>query len=204
MGVKKMRFFGRGKQKSSTMSLEQQLDVLAALGLRLNDGVTVDDLLYSLDRKEYEERPFDLLLFRFGGEVERAPWGRDICSCVWNFDTERPEVPPDYTCIIERLCVLAGEPDRLTNISDFVDVEAGEAWLEYTVESKEQRWDVEVNDDWADTLTLAYVMADIKRDGKRFYSIDNGQAMLLFYLTPSVAEELSNLSKHALQPVIPD
>lgn len=36
------------------MKLEQQLEKLAELGLPLNDGVTVDDLLYSFDREDYE------------------------------------------------------------------------------------------------------------------------------------------------------
>jgi hypothetical protein len=45
------------------VKLEQQLAKLAELGLKLNDGVTVDDLIYSWKREAYEERPFDLILF---------------------------------------------------------------------------------------------------------------------------------------------
>jgi len=70
------------------MILEKQLGVLAELGLRLNEGVTVDDLFYSYDRNQYETNPFDLILFVFGSEVERKPWGRNICDRAWNFDTE--------------------------------------------------------------------------------------------------------------------
>jgi hypothetical protein len=69
------------------LKLEDQLAQLATIGLALNPGITVDDVLYSFDRKEYEKRPFDLVLFIFGAEVEREPWGRPFCSRVWNFDT---------------------------------------------------------------------------------------------------------------------
>ncbi len=70
------------------MTLEDQLAKLAELGLKPDEGITIDDMMYSFDRKEYEERPFDLILFALGIEVEREPWGRSMCSRVWNFDTE--------------------------------------------------------------------------------------------------------------------
>ncbi|MBA3530967.1 MAG: hypothetical protein H0T73_03455 [Ardenticatenales bacterium] len=63
-------------------------------------------------------------------------------------------------------------------------------------------WTVEVNDDWADMLTLSYVMADIERNGKRFYFKDNGQAMILFYLDTKTAVRLNALAGDALHPVL--
>src|SRR5262245_56197794 len=115
------------------MTLEQQLAKLAELGLKLDDGITVDDLLYSFGREDYEQRPFDLILFVLGIEVERAPWGRAVCSRVWNFDTECIVSTGDYVCIVKRLCQVAGQHDRLKELSDFVDIEAGNAWLKYKV-----------------------------------------------------------------------
>ncbi|MGE0761463.1 MAG: hypothetical protein AB7O38_30900 [Pirellulaceae bacterium] len=184
------------------MTLEQQLAKLAELGLTLNDGVTIDDILYSFDRKDYEERPFDLILFVLGIEVERAPWGRSVCSRVWNFDTECITSTGDYVRIMERLCQVAGQADRLKDVSDFVDLDAGKAWLSFKVDGTLRNWPIEVNDDWADTLTLNYVMADIERDGHRFYFKDNGQAMVLFYLDSNTATQLNRLSNNALKPVL--
>jgi hypothetical protein len=184
------------------MTLEQQLAKLAELGLKLNEGITVDDMLYSFGREDYEQRPFDLILFVFGIDVERKPWGRSVCSRVWNFDTECIASTGDYVRIVKRLCQVAGQPDCLKDVSDFVDLDSGKAWLRYKVNGTERDWPVEVNDDWADTLTLNYVMDDIERDGRRFYFKDNGQAMVLFYLDPGTAAELNRLSNNALKPVI--
>lgn len=184
------------------MTLEQQLAKLAELGLKLNDGITIDDLLYSFGREDYEERPFDLILFALGVEVEREPWERSFCSRVWNFDTECIYSTGDYVGIVKRLCQVAGQPDRLEHISDFVDIDAGKAWLKYKVDDTDRNWPVEVNDDWADTLTLNYVMEDIERDGCRFYFKDNGQAMVLFYLDCQTVAELNRLSNNALNPVL--
>ena len=183
------------------MTLEEQLAKLAEFGLKLADGVTVDDVLYSFGRDAYEKQPFDLILFVLGIEVEREPWGRSMCSSVWNFDTECIVSTGDYVRIVKRLCEVAGDPDRLTDIKDFVNLEAGDAWLAYKANGAERRWKVEVNDDWADTQNLSYVMDDIQRDGHRFYFKDNGQAMILFYLNPSTAAELNRLSQNALKPV---
>jgi hypothetical protein len=184
------------------MTLEQQLAKLAELGLKLDDGITVDDILYSFDREDYEKRPFALILFVLGIEVERAPTGRSVCSRVWNFDTECIVATGDYVRVVKRLCRVAGQPDRLKDVRDFVDIDAGKAWLKYTVDGTMRNWPVEVNDDWADTLTLSYVMDDIERDGHRFYFKDNGQAMILFFLDSITAEELNRLSGNALKPVL--
>jgi hypothetical protein len=190
--------------RRAPMRLEEQLAKLAELGLKLNEGVTVDDLLYSFDRKAYEERPFDLLLFVLGIEVERAPWDRPVCSRAWNFDTECITTTGDYTRIVRRLCEVAGQPDYLKDVSDFVDLDAGKAWLKYEVDGTARNWPVEVDNDWADTLTLSYVMDDLQHDGRRFFSKDNGQAMVLFYLDSTTAAELNRISNNALKPVIPE
>jgi hypothetical protein len=181
------------------MTLEQQLEILADLGLKLDPGITMDDLLCSFSREDYEEKPFDLILFVLGGEADCEPWGRAVCSRVWNFDTECICSTGDYVRIVKRLCQVAGQQDRLTDISDFIDFESGHAWLKYKVDGTERSWPVEVCNDWVDTRTLSYVMEDIQRDGCRFYSKDNGQAMVLFYLDAHTAAELNRLSNNALK-----
>jgi hypothetical protein len=185
------------------MKLETQLEKLAALGLSLNEGITIDDLLYSLDRSTFEANPFEPILHILGIEVERQPWGRWICDRVWNFDTECIYAKGDYVKIIKRLCLLTGDPE-LADITDFFDSEANSAWLEYTIDGRKQRHAIEVNDDWADTLALTYVMEDLQRDDKQFYTKDDGQAMLLFYLDRDTAIALNDLCGDALEPIIPE
>jgi hypothetical protein len=185
------------------MTLEQQIETLAELGFHLNEGRTIDDLLDSFPRKDYETQPFDLILFTYGIEVEREPWGRFFSSQVWNFDTECIYSTGNYVEIVQSLCRISGQSERLTEIADFVDLESNTAWLEYIVDGQKRHWEVEVNDDWADTLTLSYVMDDLEQGDQRFYFIDNGQAMLLFYLNTSTASILNQMTNNALQPMLP-
>jgi hypothetical protein len=183
------------------LELEAQLAKLAELGLVLNVGIETEDLLYSLDRSELEAEPFLPLIGLLGIEVERAPWGRRICDRVWNFDTECIYATGDYVKIVQKLDLLTGTPNYLTEIVD--EVEEDTVWLEYTIEGRRQRWSIDLNDDWADMMALSYVMEDLQRDGKQFYSIDNGQSMILFYLDLETANRLGDLCNEDLEPVIP-
>ncbi|EOV0071993.1 hypothetical protein ACOIWC_004284, partial [Vibrio vulnificus] len=70
------------------MKLEEQIEKLSDIGLLLNEGVTINDLLLSYSREEYESNPFDLILFVYGIEIEEEPWGRFVCDQAWNFDVE--------------------------------------------------------------------------------------------------------------------
>lgn len=185
------------------MKFEDQLAQLASIGLTLNPGVTVDDLLYSFGREAYEKRPFELILFTLGVEVEREPWGRSFCARVWNFDTECIYGDGTYTAITKRLCVLASKPAALTDIADHVDLEGGEAWLKYKTGGISRHWTVEVNSDWVDTMVVSYIMGDLEADGCKFYGKDNGQAVVLFYLDGEAAEKLNGWSGRALRPMLP-
>jgi len=185
--------------KNPTMKLEQQLATLAELGLRLNEGITVDDLLHSWDREEYENEPFDTILFMLGSEVEREPWGRNVCDRAWNFDVEFIEGDGSYVTIVQNLCRVAGTPDLITELQDSVDLENGTAWLKYTIDGKQRHYTVAVDNDWADPETVSAVMEDIERDGMRFYAKDNGQASIWFYLDSKTADKLNQLTGNALK-----
>ncbi len=186
------------------MQLEDQLSALAELGLTLDPGITLDDVLYSFGRESYESRPFSLLFFILGSEVERAPWGRNFCSRVWNFDTECVEGSGAYVRIVRRLCEVAGASHRLGDVTDHVDLGSGEAWLKYTLDGQPRHWEVEVSDDWADGMVVSYVLDDIESDGRRFYSMDNGQAAIIAYLTDDQASRLNELSSEQIRPMLPD
>lgn len=180
------------------MTLEQQLEALSEFGLTLNEGVTVDDLLDSSDREEYESKPFDLILLVLGIEVQREPWGRWICSRAWNLDMECIEETGDYVHIVKRLCEVAGQPDLITHIEDFVDLESGRAWLKYTVAGESRNYTVTVDNDWADPDVIAKIIMDIEHDGFRFYAKDNGQASIWYYLDSDTAQKLNRLANNAL------
>ncbi|GEM_PF-993240 len=185
-------------------TLDAQLDALAALGFQLSDDASIDDFLFAFPRKQYEDKPFDLVLNMLGSEIQREPWGRPICPAVWDFDTECIYETGDYAHILKHLCRIAQKPDCLQDVTDFVDTETGEAWLKFKADGMQPYLELEINGDWADVEALVEVMACIEDDERRFYFKDNGQAMVLFYLDDETATELNRLSKGALSPVVPE
>lgn len=185
------------------MTLEQQLEALSALGLSLNPGISIDDLLQRMPRSDYEERPFDAILFVLGDEVDSEPRGRSFCSRVWFFDTECIYSTGDYKNIVERLCEVAGHAKtHFSNLDDHVDSDDEEAWLSYTKpDGTVRHWSAEFADDWADMVVVSEVMTDLETQEARFYVKNSGQAMLVFFLSEDAAQELGRLSGGALSRV---
>jgi len=130
-----------------TVKLEEQLKALKDLGIRLRRGMTVDHVLVSFPREDYEKRPFELLLTTMGSELEVEPYER-LSDDVWHFDAECIEDHGAYVDIAERVAVLAGL--ELGDVKDYVRADADEAWLAFTLDGVRHKWDLEVEDDWAD------------------------------------------------------
>jgi len=185
--------------ETNEIALEEQIKALANLGLELNEGVSIEDLLYSWDRENYETKPFDTILFAYGSEVEKEPWGRNICDKVWNFDVEFIEGNGSYIKIVKRFSLVADTLDRVSELKDSVNFESGEAWVSYKIDGKFRKYDITIDNDWADPDAVAAIMQDMIKPDYQFYYIDNGQASIWFYLTQANAEKLKELSNGLLK-----
>ena len=186
------------------MLLEKQLAALEEFDFTLEPSVTIDDLLYSGERSDFESPPFDLIFFVLSGEIEREPWGRRFCRRIWNLDYECIEEDGDYVRIVEELSAVAGRPDALQEVSEHFDVDGGSGWLKYVVGGVERVWDVKVDGDWADPTLIANVMGDLESGRRRFFGLDNGQAMIVCYLDGEQADKLNRLSKNRWSPMVPN
>ncbi len=181
------------------MDLEVQIQKLADIGITLNEGVSVGDLLLSYSRDEYENTPFHLILFVYGMEIEEEPWGRFFCDRAWNFDVEAIEDHGSYVEIVNNFHRLTGKSKHLVGLRDRVSVAEGQAELQYTVEGNERRFEPLVDDDWADPQVIEAVMEDLRQPGHNFYPIDNGQASVWYYLTEDQALALNDLADNVFK-----
>lgn len=87
---------------------------------------------------------------------------------------------------------------------DHVDLEAEEAWIEYAVDGRVRRWSAEVHDDWADMMVVSYLMDDLERDGRRFWTREGGQIVNLYFLDEAAARGVNGLfaDRDPLVPVL--
>ena len=180
------------------MTLENQIEALAELGVVMNEGVTIDDLLYSWVRSDYESSPYDMILFMYGVEIEREPWGRFVSDCAWNLDMECVDGSGSYVEIVRNLARISGQGASVTNIADEVDFDEGTAWVSYEVDGVAMKHVASVNDDWADPDVVVRIMQDLERGGRKFYAKDNGQSSIWYFLTKDQVRGLNALSGGAL------
>jgi hypothetical protein len=178
------------------ITLEKQLDGLAACGIRLLPEITSDNLLATFDRTNYEKQPFLLLLTVMGGELDVEPFTY-ASDDVWHFDTECIEDHNAYVRMAQRLVDLAGTDLPLEDIVDYVDIEEGKAWLSFKLDGQEYKWTAVVEDDWVDpTIMSRFAELLGKRQcGKRFtYHNLGGQDCLIGCSTPEELESLRILT----------
>lgn len=186
--------------------LEKQIETLAAIGVRLNPSVSIDDLLLSSSREEFVRKPYDLVLFSLGSEIEAEPWGRYISDDAWNFDLECIEGPGSYARILSNLTRMAKRPGLITDVIDNITPDDPSGALHYTLNGNSRSLEIEVQHDWADALSVAIIMgeiADALGDGRKFWGADNGQASILFFLTDDQAARINRLTKNKLRAMAP-
>ncbi len=181
------------------MTLEEQIKKLSEIGIDLNDGVSKDDLLLSFDREQFEEKPFDLILFSYGTEIEKEPWGRYFCNQAWNFDVEAIEDTGSYVEIVKQFHRITGEKKQLTNLIDKIDIDNSEAYLSYEINGRKKELHPTIDNDWADPDIVTQVMSDLSESGYDFYPVDNGQASIWFYLNEEQALKLDKLADNVFK-----
>jgi hypothetical protein len=186
--------FLRSLLAPNRIPLEEQLNMLAQCGIQLKPEFSVETLLESFAREKYETSRYIGTLIRMGGELEREPF-TPLSNNIWHFDAECIEDEGDYVRIAERMRDLAQGELPIENIRDRVDVENGDAWLEFDLRGETVHWGARVKEDWIDPDILSNFCALLQHQNgtRRFTYFDlKGQDSLIGCATE---EELRKLRK---------
>lgn len=185
-----------GAWRGDPIPLETQIEELKQAGLALAQGRTIEELLSSWSREQYESDPYGLILFMYGSEVEEEPWERVFCERGWNFDMECLIQAGDYVHAFKRILAITGKPELVTAMSDTFRFEAEACEIQYTINGRQRVLAANVNNDWADYEAVAAFARDVETtigDGRHFWGADNGQAVILFFLTDAEAAKVNAL-----------
>ncbi|ROR30363.1 hypothetical protein EDD66_10214 [Mobilisporobacter senegalensis] len=179
-------------------TLEQQINVLDNMGIRLNAGITINEILQIFDRKEIESKPYILLLMAMGGEMEcsKNQW-LPLSNDIWHFDTECIEDNGAYIEIVKRLSKMTKEFLKLDDINDFVDVENNIAWVSFEYNEQAYKWDLKVDNDWFDMTLIQKLNGLITQSeyDKKFTVAVLDQSCLIGFFNAETMEKLNNLCK---------
>ena len=188
-------FTSKPKEPDAEASVRQALEQLAALGIRRRDGVSDDDLLLSLEGTLDSPVDWMSLLCTLGEDVQRAGH-QPISEDIWHFDAECIVEDGDYVQVLKRFVILTKGQLPLTDVRDHVDLENGEAWVEFTLDGQPVHWDLKVSDDWVDPglYTQMQALAVSHCGGKKFFIVGLGQDSLLCFGDAAMKDALSQLS----------
>ena len=181
--------------KNQHVSFDNQLQIFKKLGFLLNDGADSSDInRWSDGHKEFEESPFSLMYITLGQEIERDPFTPLTDRC-WDFDTEAIEDHGAYVRIMQNLERITRNELKFSNIKDFVDIEEDKAWVSFTLNGDNYKWDLKVDNDWVDTDLFSKVVSLTNKyntKGKYTYFDTGGQNAVIGYET---AESLAEIKK---------
>jgi hypothetical protein len=184
-------------------SLEEKLAQLAGLGITLRDGMTIESLFREASKTDaealralLEKRGYELLLAELGGELcdptsfEHRGW---LSDDVWHFDGECINDHGDYKNIVDSLCRLSRGDLAFDEVRDFVDVENGTAWIDFSKEGETERLVLTVDHDWVDELIFKAMGRGLAAFGspKQFAAHVLGQDVLIICKTPDEIRELN-------------
>ncbi|WP_139993042.1 hypothetical protein [Paenibacillus paridis] len=114
------------KPSQVRISIEEQFEELDKLGIKLKREMEIREIL-DMKIRDYEERPYIHLLMSMGRERDRIESNMDFypTNDVWCFDRECIEDHGDYIQRLKRIAVMVDPIISVTNIQDYVDIEAG-------------------------------------------------------------------------------
>ena len=181
--------------KNLKPSFHEQLEVFKKLGFSLNAGVEISDIdRWENGFEEFEEQPYHLMYITLGQTIERDPW-IPITNKCWDFDLEAIDDHGAYIEIMENISRITNGALVFKDLQDYVDIEEGKAWVAFSCNGDNYKWDLKIDDDWADgdlfdkvqSLTEKY-----KTKGKFTFFNTGGQDFVLGYYTQ---EELGNIKQ---------
>ena len=187
-----------------SVPLDVQLKNLEACGIKRNAGVTLEDLQTFEEQAALEKSPYRGIVEALAIDVEREPYD-PMSNSLWMCDYERIDDNGAYQSIIERLELMTGSALALSDISDHIDWEQKEVWVQFTYNGEVIRWDAKFDNDWMDPFIIVKYDQLLKKSGSkvRIYSnhTDFGQSALFAVFSEEQIDCFRKLSKIRLKLV---
>ncbi len=174
------------KSKDKTMIFKTSLEKLKAAGFSINPQVQETDIFNRWkEMLSYHSNPIGALYITLGEETSEKPYLNFSDNC-WHFDLEAIEGEGSYMRILENLKRISNSDLNFQDIKDYCnDNEDDKAWVSFEFEGHEYKWDLKVDNDWADGYLFDKIQDLCKEYNKkgRLTFFPEGQAFVISYLT---------------------
>ncbi|RAP74581.1 hypothetical protein [Paenibacillus montanisoli] len=164
-------------------TVNEQYSKLEEIGIRLNGNYKLADILH-FPVKDYQAKPYLLLLMDMGSEPKDSDREGVICDQLWCFDRECIEDQGDYSLKLNRIGELIKDELELTDISDDIDFEAERASVSFRIDGRACKYDLNFEYDWLDINLFKIFSMLLEQHGsnRRFYYFDTGNNLLVALL----------------------
>jgi len=184
------------KSSQIHIPIEEQLTNLGKVGITLKGKVEPRDIL-DFEISVYEENPYIHLLMSMGAERDSIDFISDLYPTneVWCFDRECIEDHGDYVRALKRIAVMVEPAISVTDIQDFVDIEASEVWIAFKANGANYRYSLAAEDDWLslEIFTIFSELLAASGSSKRFFFSDIGNEVLIVLIERNQFQQLNEL-----------
>jgi len=173
-------------QNRDSLSFDEQWRVFKSLGFELASETLIADFEKLKSDKLIVEQPFSHLYMELGRGLQREPW-TPFTNRVWDFDTEAIEDHGAYVEIMRNLERISRGELKFDNLKDYVDIEEGKAWVSFSINGQDFRWDLVVDNDWVDPQLFTKVVEltrQLNTKGRYTYFDTGGQNAVVGFETP--------------------
>lgn len=191
LGFGEVRVNGQTNE-TKIVSFEVQLETFKRLGFKINGDIVLSQVWKKEDIVQFEHTPYSIMYMELGRTVQKEPWTPLTNQC-WDFDTEAIEDNGAYIEIMKNLERITRGEIKFENLKDYVDVEGEKAWVSFEIKGVEYKWNLKVDDDWADPNLFTKVVGltnKLKTRGKFTYFDTGGQNAVIGYETPDKRAEI--------------
>ena len=171
-------------------SVEEQLRVLADLGIKPKQDGYVEWVCYEWDREDIETLPYNLILYSLGGERENAGIWERSSDDVFSFDIDCVDNENIYAKILIRLVELSKGMLNITNIISIVDHENQTASISFRYDEINYSWDLKFEEDLFDKMNQL-----LKESGSSmfFYICSFDKNLIVLFESPDTIEKVNGL-----------
>jgi hypothetical protein len=175
-----------------TISFEKQWSTFIALGYKLNDGITKDEVLKSANEsfdfdgnneKHFEQKPFERLYYHLGWLKFDGVRKYFTNDCIW-YDIEFIDPSSEYITFMKRMGEITHGEIVYTDINLRVDSNNYE-WIDFKVNGISKSWKLSkvryIDDSFFQRFS--YLPSELNTKGKYTYFDDGGQQFVIDYST---------------------
>jgi len=182
--------------ENKKVSIEEQLRVLAELGIKPKADGFVDFICYDWGRDAVESDPYNLLLHSLSaGRIINDDEWEDNSDDVYGFDTECVEDGGVYAEKLEALSAFSKGAFEISNAAGTVDHDNRKSSVSFDFNQKTYNWKMRYNYDWFDVSLIDKINLLLREAGssKFFFTTEPDQDVIVLFTTEKIAEEVNKL-----------